>query len=1079
MLSVCLLGSPQLQLDDRPVDVPRRKSRALIYYLAAHAEPLTRDHLLALFWPDSVRSAAQQTLRTTLHGLRKILGAPLIVEGDRLAVGQDSDVDVRRFAAVLQPPLSHLPPFGRPTSNVQSLTSTLQLYRGDFLDGFTLRDTPAFDDWAAAERERYRRLAVRGLTALSRAHESGGDYRAALDALARALEFDPLQEDLQRDCMRLQYLAGDRPGAIRRYDTLRKLLDREMGVPPMTETRAVYDSIINDTLEIPNPKSQIPKVGGVNGAPVPGQRGLGFGNWGLGFSLPFTGRTTEMLTLRVLFSQRPGRVALIEGEAGIGKSRLAAEFICDSDAILLHGAARELEQALPYQPIIEALRGLLHGDDWPTVLAGLRTELPAMWLNELARLLPEILSVETPGPGVSLMAAEDAFFVETPRRGVSTIAAEEARLWEGVNQFLLALARRRAVIFFVDDLHWADASTLGLLSYLARQAAPVFFVLASRPIAPRSPLAALAQTLTRQDRLVRVTLSRLSDEEVQAIARHLSATEAGTLADWLWRASEGNPYILVELIRHAREANILRPDGSVNGDALPAAPVLPQTVYSLIQSRLARLSDSARRVLDAAVAVGREFDFRVAVEAAALSESAGVDALDELQAAGLIVPRRDDPAGRLYLFDHSLTMEVAYREVGETRHRLLHRRVAESIENNHRKNLDAVAGLLASHYSEGDDSERAAHFAYRAGQLAAWLAAWAEAIAFFEQALAAESGAAKRQAILIALGEARTNHGAAAQASDAFRAAFEIALGRGDLEQADLAQLALARSFLRQARFAEAIAGVREVLARGRSQSFANAEFTWGTALSLEGADLASAVEHLQKAEAAAKARLAERDADPATLAQIKFELGSVAAQQGDLAAAIALYREALAFAQASESEDALNWLILANNNLAYHLHLSGDSSAGQYAVAGLSLAREHGLLGLQAYLLSTSGEIAMAAGDLEAAERSFLEGLAVAERTNTQERVAGLTANLGLVAARRGELPLAIHRLSTALTQADALGTCHLAAQVRLWLAPLLPPAEARARLAEARAIAESGGRRRLLEEIARLEFVYAPVYE
>jgi hypothetical protein len=136
-----------------------------------------------------------------------------------------------------------------------------------------------------------------------------------------------------------------------------------------------------------------------------------------------------------------------------------------------------------------------------------------------------------------------------------------------------------------------------------------------------------------------------------------------------------------------------------------------------------------------------------------------------------------------------------------------------------------------------------------------------------------------------------------------------------------------------------------------------------------------------------------------------------------------------------------------------------------------LALARDHGLLGLQAYLFSTSGEIALAAGDLEAAERSFLEGLAVAERTNTQERVAGLTANLGLVAARRGELPLAIHRLSTALAQADALGTRHLAAQVRVWLAPLLPPAEARARLAEARAIAESGGRRRLLEEIARLE--------
>ena len=86
-------------------------------------------------------------------------------------------------------------------------------------------------------------------------------------------------------------------------------------------------------------------------------------------------------------------------------------------------------------------------------------------------------------------------------------------------------------------------------------------------------------------------------------------------------------------------------------------------------------------------------------------------------------------------------------------------------------------------------------------------------------------------------------------------------------------------------------------------------------------------------------------------------------------------------------------------------------------------------------------------------------------------ERIAGLHANLGRVAAQRGQTTLAIYRLSTALASADLLGTLHLAAQIRLWLAPLLPPAEARARLAEARTVAESGGRRRLLEDVARLE--------
>ena len=131
--------------------------------------------------------------------------------------------------------------------------------------------------------------------------------------------------------------------------------------------------------------------------------------------------------------------------------------------------------------------------------------------------------------------------------------------------------------------------------------------------------------------------------------------------------------------------------------------------------------------------------------------------------------------------------------------------------------------------------------------------------------------------------------------------------------------------------------------------------------------------------------------------------------------------------------------------------------------------------MSLLPFVLSTQGEIALAAGDFGLAEAAFAEGLELAEQFGNAERVAGLTANLGRLAAARGETALAIHRLSAAMTRADALGTQHLAAQIRLWLAPHLPPAEARATLAEARAIAESGQRRRLLEEIQRLESALA----
>jgi tetratricopeptide (TPR) repeat protein len=742
-------------------------------------------------------------------------------------------------------------------------------------------------------------------------------------------------------------------------------------------------------------------------------------------------------------------------------------------ALVLAGAARELEQALPYQPVIEALRGLLAHPAWSALRAELepsigsagsaRAGLPAIWLAEAARLLPELAAGQP--------SARPAFQ-----------PADESRLWEGISQLLLVLARRRPLALFLDDLHWADAATLALLGYLLRQGsplsasptlqttpqhAPFMFLAAARPAAPRSPLAGLLSVLTREARLRRIPLARLSADDTLALARHLSPRRPGPdgdaqlLAAWLNRSAEGNPYILAELVREVRERGLLRSGGVFDPAPLAESPLVPQTIYTLIEARLARLSAGARRVLDVAVAIGREFEVAVAARAAGLADEELLDALDELRAAGLIHPIDQSR----YAFDHSLTMEVAYREVGEARHRLLHRRVAEALEAIHQPNIDAVAGLLAQHFAEGLAPERATPYARRAGRIAAGLAAWMEAIAFYEQALAGVRDG-ERLDVLMALGEARFLAGAGARAAEAYQEALALAEARGDMANANTARLALGRALLTQARYAEVIELAQQVCAADKPSDGAQAQLLWGTTLSIEGADLDAAAEHLRAAEA----YYAEQP-DQTYLAHIKFERGSVAAQQGNLPAAIALYREALAAAEVSGADDAQSWRILAHNNLAYHLHLLGDPTATSYIEAGLKLTREQGAQGLLPYLLSTAGEIALAAGDLVAAERHFVEGLALAERIPVPERVAGLTANLGLLALGRGQIDLAIHRLSTALARADALGTQHLAAQIRLWLAPLLPPAEARAHLAEARAIAESGGRKRLLEEVIRLE--------
>ena len=1023
MLTIQLLGLPRLWLDGRPLKVTRRKSRALVYFLAAHTAPVTREQLINLLWPDHDRRGAQQLLRTTAHGLHQALGAALVATNEALGLAEDVDVDVRRFER-LDVTLDRDP---------QALAVTLELYRGDFLQDFELPDSSAFDDWLTVERERFRGLAVRGWSALAQQYEQGGRFGAALDALAHALALDPLREEIQRSAMRLHYLAGDRAAAIRRYEHLRGLLDDELGVPPMEETRALYQAIITDTLAPPARDVAAPRA-----SPT----AINAGQPSAAETLPFVGREAELRVLRG--SDGVDKLTLVEGEPGIGKTRLLMEFLRTFDGLGLVGNARELERALPYQPLIEALRELRRRPEWNGLRANLQLE--AVWLAEIARLLPEV--------------AADVGAPEAPVR-----APDESRLWEGLNQLLLALARQTRIVLFIDDLHWADAATLGVLGYLLRQtaSAPIIFVAAARQAAPRSPLDELQQTLTREGRLRRLKLGRLSADDTAALARRLHPAEADALGAWLTRSAEGSPYIIAELVRYARE------DGPatepLNLPRLTETPIVPDPVYSLIQSRLARLTEAARRMLDTAVASGRDFDFDVVAQASDLGEQAALDALDELRAAGLARPLD----GTRYTFDHSLTMEVAYREVGEARHRRIHRRVGEALEHFYHGRLDVVAGMLASHFAEGNDPERAAHYAYLAGNHAAGLAAWQEAAAFYRRALHG-ADPEQRYEILTRLGDAQLQAGQAQGASETLAEAVAEADARhGERsDAASAARIALAVSFFAQARYDEVGPLMEQVRRSGAATSAAEAEYTWATALSIQGADLAGAAEHVRTAQAllAADGSTARRDVQAA----VAFELGSLAAQQGNLLQAVAHYRVALDIANDLPADTRRDWDVLARNNLAYHLLLLGDPDAEAYAEAGLELARKKGSLGMLPYLLSTRGEIALAHDDVAVAEMYFKEGLDLARRLAIPERVAGLTANLGLAALRRGDRLRAREQLLSALDQADALGTLHLAAQIRLWLVPLLPSAQAAERLAEARAIAERGGRRRLLAEVARL---------
>ena len=1022
MLKIELFGVPRLSIQNEPVNLVRRKVRALLYYLASVQEPVHRSRLVSIFWPDMSRASALQNLRTLLHSLRVVLETYIDTDGELISLVGDIWVDTREFESRL----------AKPRDSFSELINTLDLYKGEFLFGFDLPDTDSFEYWLTVQREHYHKLAVRGWTQLADAYEDADDFSRALDSLEKALFYNPLQEDLQRESMRLMYLAGDRPAAIRRYDDLRKLLDEQLGVLPMRETRNLYDAILTDQVEKkPTKQPAASSTGNLRTIRVPQDE------------LPFTGRLNEMEVLEK--NAWTHKLILIDGEPGVGKTRLAEEFARSSQSFVLIGQGRELEQNIPYHSITEALRGLVRTPSWQGLLSRIRKQLPKVWLAEASRLLPELAT-------------------DLTDQWLAGQTQEESRLWEGIHQFLLAIAQIKPIILIMDDLEWADISTLGLLGYLVRHSSPepISFLATIRTIPPRNRLQVLLTALQREDRLIRLTLPRLKLQDVDQIIGGLNYTTSDWLREWLWRNSEGNPYILRELIRYS-DKTLESPDSS-QADVNPVENlVVPSSIYELIRSRLLQMNDASRRILDVGVAAGREFEFSVVANASGISEMAAFDALDELVSYGLI--QQVDESH--YRFDHALTMEVAYRELGEARHRRLHYLVAESIERLHKENLDEMVGLLVWHFTEGNAPERAAPYAYRGGQLAARLAAWPEAIAYYQQALHSVSGLEKIS-ILLALGDAYLNSGQFPQAT----ANYEEVLTQGRTEISTRAkmdiQTKLTRSLLPQARFAEVIEIAHEFMEYDLPGSDVKAHILWGTALSIEGSDLTAAADHLAQAE---ELWHSASPADPLVLAQIQFERGSVAAQQGDLPQAVQYYRQSLETALSGDSDAANELIILGNNNLAYHLHLMGDPTAQNYARRGLEIASEKGVIGLQAYLKSTLGEIALSGGDLDTAEKYFTEGMEIANQANIPERVVGLNANLGLVAIRRGQVALAIHRLSSALAQTDALGFQHLGAQIRIWLAPLLPEPERSKTLADARWMTESSGRKFLLSQILELE--------
>jgi predicted ATPase len=569
---------------------------------------------------------------------------------------------------------------------------------------------------------------------------------------------------------------------------------------------------------------------------------------------PLVGRAAEHLDLvaayRLARKKQP-QIMLIEGEPGIGKTRLAREFVAWASAQgaeVLHGRAFEIGGQIPYQVMIDALRFRLSGgaraqESAETVVASappLPNALSAVWVAELARLLPELRD----------------HYPDLPAPLPLTEAEARARLFEAVARLGQALAEHtpaHVVVLFLDDLQWADAASLDLLAYaIGRWAATnvsimLLFAVRSEDIAQLDDwLIRLARDLP----LTRQLLQPLSFADTQQLMQMLGADSLvepearARFGQQLFADTQGHPFFVIQTLKSLSEA----------GEQAWRAGV-PTGVRDLIRSRLSRLSTNANTLCHAGSVLGAGFDFERLCRTAEIGERAGLAAIEELLQRGLL--REIGPADwRLaptYVFAHDRIREVAYADLSAPRRRVLHRRALD------------VGGLppaeLARHAQAAGLLDRAFHLHIAAGDEALHVFALRNAIAHYEQADALvpqlEVSVADRCALHLARGRV-----------------YELANDWGAARAHFQAVLALARETHHAGLESTALTRLAAVAARG---SF----------------DLQTAASLLQEAQ-----QVAERQNDKTSLIEIEANLAQTHLYRWDVRGLIAHAERALMLAR-------------------------------------------------------------------------------------------------------------------------------------------------------------------------------------
>lgn len=641
---ISLMGQPVITQNNIPVDIKRRKCRALIFYLAAQGCPVGREKLQTIFWPEADPSSARHNLNVNLYEIKKQF--PQLIEntdfGSSLQLVNGVEVDVSIFESLLS---------AETVATVVELQQALELYRGEFLDGFQLSDSPFFDNWRATEAVMLSSKYIDAQVRYAEMCSAAGDNVQAITAIQSALNNEPLREDLYRKLMIYQKKNGDYLQVQQTFTKLKKVLMEEINIEPMAETSALYNSIMRNCPQSADSTATVRVSKPKRFAAIPSDN-----------LMPFIGREAEMAQVMQLLMNDSHQAVFIDGFSGSGKTRFMHEVINRWPGIALYGSCTAESETIPFQPFVMAIKEIVSSKDWVDQYVNIKRNINFVWWRNLRWLIPEIDPFDT-----------------TP----IIAPTNQLSLMDALKRFIFLLGQDQRLLLAIDDIHLVSHETGLFMAHLVSDAGqPNICYLGTKNPSKYNP--DVDKAVYRYNYIVNTTVIKLDRLDYNCVVQFANLINPNDIRihRWLESKTAGNAYNMVAYVRWALsrlgEPNCMELSASREAsiNALLEDTSVPSEVSGYVLSCMANLSPNASRLMYVASVCGVEFNFEAVAEAADLEIYDALDALQEVMRYSLL----SSCANGNYRFHHTAIRDAVFSDMPAAFHRKMHQRI-ESILN--------------------------------------------------------------------------------------------------------------------------------------------------------------------------------------------------------------------------------------------------------------------------------------------------------------------------------------------------------------------------------------------------------------